>query len=663
MANKALVIGINHYEYLHPLQFAQQDAQSICDWLRQEANCTPDEVFLFCDDSPPIRGKSTRPTRNNLMRVLDQMFAKPQLGDGDNFWFFFSGHGKIYEDRDYLMLADSYPENISESAIAINYVTERLRRCGADNIILLLDACRNQGEKAGEGIGRQTEDKVREKGMISIFSCSPGEFFYEIEALQQGSFTYALKEGLRQSATVKRLDEHLLERVAQLNRQYQKGQQTPRTVVEPLSKANLILVPQNATPEDITNLKMEAYRAQAKHDFIQARRLWRRVLTATAGLDEEAIEALEIIARQQTGYFISSPVSIPVPTPDTEETGAEVSITSPTATPYQQEQPKEPEKPPSSSASKSPLIIPTQLFDFETATVSVNLVKVKVSKKGWFGREKIDEEIQNEIEIKRSRGQARGFVEDLGNGVLLEMVLIPAGNFDMGSPSNEEGRSERESPQHQVNVPSFFMGKYPVTQAQYERMMGTNPSNFKGSNRPVEQVSWFDAVEFCQKLSQQTGREYRLPSEAEWEYACRAGTTTPFYFGETITTELANYRGTDWEYGGTVYPGNYGQGIKGIYRQKTTPVGQFPPNAFGLYDMHGNVWEWCEDDWHGNYEGAPTDGRAWVDSNDNRSQECVLRGGSWYYNPRNCRSAYRVDYEPDRRYINLGFRVVAVART
>jgi formylglycine-generating enzyme required for sulfatase activity len=236
----------------------------------------------------------------------------------------------------------------------------------------------------------------------------------------------------------------------------------------------------------------------------------------------------------------------------------------------------------------------------------------------------------------------------------------------MGSPESEEKRRKYESPQHPVNVKPFFLGKYPVTQAQWQavaklskvnRELDPDPSGFKGADRPVEQVSWHDAVEFCARLSKQTGREYRLPSEAEWEYACRAGTTTPFHFGETITTDLANYRGTDFEYKGTVYRGFYGSGSKGEFRQQTTPVGSFGvANAFGLYDMHGNVWEWCADHWHDNYEGAPSDGSAWLSDNDNHSR--LLRGGSWSSRPVLCRSACRSNYSPDNWVILNGFRVV-----
>ena len=239
---------------------------------------------------------------------------------------------------------------------------------------------------------------------------------------------------------------------------------------------------------------------------------------------------------------------------------------------------------------------------------------------------------------------------------LPEMVRIPGGSFVMGSPKDEEGHRKSESPLHKVTVPPFFMGRYPVTQAQWkavavlkpvERELKVDPFYFNGDNHPVENVSWYDAVEFCARLSAHTGRPYRLPTEAEWEYACRAGTTTPFHFGETITTGVANYDGRHV----------YGEGLKGKYREKTTPVDHFDvANAFGLSDMHGNVWEWCQDHWHDDYLDAPTDGSAWM--TDNEEAHRVLRGGSWFNYPRTCRSANRNNDLPDDRYVHNGFRVV-----
>jgi len=296
-----------------------------------------------------------------------------------------------------------------------------------------------------------------------------------------------------------------------------------------------------------------------------------------------------------------------------------------------------------------------QPFEFELATI-------ELKKSGLFGR-------NTELIINSRRQEAYGFAEDLGNEIVLEMIQISGGSFTMGAPKNGKESRDNERPEHQVTVQAFFMGKYAVTQAQWKavaelpqvnRELDPDPSRFKGTNRPVEEVSWYDAVEFCLRLSQYTGRSYSLPSEAEWEYACRAGTTTPFHFGETITSELANYNASQ----------AYGASPKRIYREETTVVGSFEvANAFGLYDMHGNVWEWCLDDWHNNYEGAPADGSAWFDDNknDNLSQKLgasVLRGGSWIYDPGFCRSACRY-YGNSRgsHFDDIGFRVVcAVGR-
>lgn len=257
-------------------------------------------------------------------------------------------------------------------------------------------------------------------------------------------------------------------------------------------------------------------------------------------------------------------------------------------------------------------------------------------------------------EIKRQQDRAQYYREQINNSVSLEMVAIPDGTFMMGSKEYEGDPGER--PQHLVTIKSFFMSKYPITQAQWKAVaalpivkkpLNPNPSKFRGMSRPVENVSWNETQEFCMRLVQKTGRKYRLPSESEWEYACRAGTTTPFHFGETITTDLANCSGTD----------TYAFEPKGKQRKETTPVGSFEvANTFGLFDMHGLVWEWCADPWHKNYDGAPSDNSVWELGGDEHRR--VLRGGSWSFSPVLCRSASRSWDESNGGLRTCGFRVV-----
>ena len=368
--NWAISIGINQYDNLQPLNFAKRDAEAMAAWFREEAKF--DQVFLFTADSPPIPANTpipTQPIYGRVRRFLQAQFEQPLLKPEDNLWFFFAGHGMRHADKDYLMLADSDPGAIEQTAISVEYITERLRRSRADNVVLLLDACREESSRSGLGIGEE-----KHQGVITFYSCAAKEKSWEIAELQHGSFTHTLLAGLRlhgeaNCATVERLDRYLNSYVPQLNSRYQKPRQNP--------------------------------------------------------------------------YL-----------------------------------------------------------------------------------------------------------------------------------------------------------------------------------------------------------------KAEWEYACRAGTTTPFHFGETITTDLANYNGTY----------TYASEAKGKYLERTTDVGSFPPNAFGLYDMHGNVWEWCQDDWHDNYIDAPKDGSVWTSQSGNNK---LLRGGSWDGNPRNCRSACRGYLNLVYYYGNIGFRVVCsgAART
>jgi formylglycine-generating enzyme required for sulfatase activity len=256
-----------------------------------------------------------------------------------------------------------------------------------------------------------------------------------------------------------------------------------------------------------------------------------------------------------------------------------------------------------------------------------------------------------------------------GEGKGPELVLLPTGRFQMGSPEHERkvamaaGSQQswlaRELPQHWVGIEKpVAMGRYPVTVGEWRAFVqatGWHPGGdvdwdapgFAQTDRhPVVGVNWFDAIRYVRWLSETTGKSYRLPSEAEWEYACRAGTKTAFSFGDTITTDQANYDGNF----------TYNGGARGVYRRGTTPVGAFPANPWGLYDMHGNVWEWVQDVIHDNYEGAPLDGSAWEEGGDQARR--VLRGGSWLYNPRYLRSALRNGFSAALSNDIVGFRVV-----
>jgi len=234
------------------------------------------------------------------------------------------------------------------------------------------------------------------------------------------------------------------------------------------------------------------------------------------------------------------------------------------------------------------------------------------------------------------------------SGLGMAFVRLPAGTFTMGSPDTETGSYDRERPQHEVTLSQdFYIMTTEVTQAQWVEVMGSNPSYFDscGGDCPVEQVSWNDIQDFIMALNALDDRTYRLPTEAEWEYAARAGTTTAFYNGD-ITQEYydpidPNLDAIGWYYG------NSGS--------TTHLVAQKLPNAWGLFDVSGNVYEWVEDDYHSSYDGAPIDGSAWVDSP--RASNRVVRGGGWYVSARYCRSAYRYGYDPTYRSGSIGFRL------
>ena len=299
--NWAICIGIDRYDNLQPLQFAKRDAEVLRDFFEKEVAF--DKVYFFADDAPPIAtdfGEPIRstPTGGTLRRFLRIRFEQKFLKPSDNLWFFFAGHGRRERERDYLMPSDADPGNVEETAIPVSLVTERLRRCGAENVILLLDACRNEGARDGEGVGSETQP-----GVVAISSCRPNERSYEIDELKHGAFTYTLLEGLRlegetNCATVERLDEYLRIRVPELCQHYKKPRQTPYTQAEPIEKRHLILLPKRASLTDIAPLRVDALQAETEGDLETAEQLWWRVI-AVAPADAQAHEAVKRIALKQ----------------------------------------------------------------------------------------------------------------------------------------------------------------------------------------------------------------------------------------------------------------------------------------------------------------------------------------------------------------------------
>ena len=622
MTSEAIVIGVNHYEFLQPLKYAQQDALALKEFLETEAKF--DRVYYFAEDAPMVNGMSMRPTRNNIRRVMRGTFAEPFMGDGDNFWFFFSGHGMRSGERDFLMPIDGDPDDVSESGISTAQVSEWLRGCGADNVVMVLDACRSGGMKDGKGIGDQTKKGCRQTGVISLFSCSPNQYSYELEAYQQGAFTKVLLEGLGVQggcATVARLDEYLKRRVPEVVRSAlgDRYNQMPYSIAEPMNKANLILMPQHSRPEDLTMLKNDAFRAANANDLRLAYQCWLRVNIASRGLDMEAIGEIVRLSPQVAGFKTQTKTSTPAKSQPTSEVPlgkGDLGGSKPTEKPIE-------------DMDMGFAEIFEKFFSESENTASLksgdrnlNLFKFETCQLSSEG-----------VVFQQQTKTAPYFRQDLGNGVGIDMVAILGGKF------------------RNIQIPEFFMSKTLITQAQWETVsklpkfkieLKSNPSRVKGSKHlvepkhPVERVNWWMAEEFCKRLSIVTKQNYVLPAEAQWEYACRSGTETKYYFGETLSSEVANYSNSI---------------------QETTEVEKYPANAWGLYDMHGNLWEWCADHCSPDFETALKDSNPIVSSNE--SAKRVMRGGSWINGPQRCASGFRYCGSPEVFNFSggVGFRV------
>ena len=349
--NWAITIGINQYYNLRPLRYARRDAEAVRDFCLSEAEF--ETVYCFAEDAPAIKADfgpplRSAPTFGNLERFLHVRFEEPFLGVGDNLWFFFAGHGKRHQGRDYLMPIDGDPGNVERTAIPIRDISDRLRRSGADNVILMIDACRSEDDRdGGAGIGIE-----KQRGVVTLFSCSPSELAYEIGELQHGAFTYSLLAGLRiqgegNCATVERLYQHLRYHVPALNRRYGKREQTPYAIAEPATKLHLILLPRQATLTDVMTLKNDAWEAESEGNVELAEHLWTRVLFVSPG-DRQAIESIKRLARRPPAPPMPESVSV-APPPAAGRSAPATSPVRPASTPSPQ-----PAAPPQRSSQRTP---------------------------------------------------------------------------------------------------------------------------------------------------------------------------------------------------------------------------------------------------------------------------------------------------------------------
>ncbi len=658
MAKVALLVGVSDYEQgLNPLLSAARDVEAMKQVLQH-----PDIGGFAEADVTVLINRS----RQEIEEAIYYLFVNRQKDD--LLLFYFSGHG-VKDDLGNLYLATPTTRKeqeknklIKPTAVAARVLHENMNESRSKRQVVILDCCFSgafaKGMTAKDDGTLDIQAQLGGKGRAILTSSAATQYSYEQENCDLSIYTRYLVEGMRTGAgdldedgriSVDELHEYASTRVQEAS-----PSMTPQ--LYPVEEGYKIFLAK--APVGDPKLKYRkgvggiAHEDEGEIAFIN--RCYLDELRNSLGLQAEEADIVEAEVlepyRQRKEKLeryeqvLAEAMQQQYPLRTKEREGLKrlqqiLSLRNEDVEPIEMRLASH--KSGARAQVASPPIEPTPLsfpvFNFDVVIVNAE------------GRE-----------IDRHEGQAQYFIEDLGNEITLEMVAIPGGSFRMGSPETEADRLECEGPQHLVTVKPFFMGKYPITQAQWQavvalppvkRSLDLNPSRFKGANHPVETVSFDRAIEFCARLSNYTGREYRLPSEAEWEYACRAGTTTAFHFGEAITSDLANYDGSY----------TYSSGFKGKYLEKTTPVGSFQvANAFGLYDMHGNVWEWCADSWHSDYEGAPTDGSVWQDNNNN--QKRLLRGGSWYFKPSSCRSAYRINYLPAFERYGNGFRVVCTSR-
>ncbi|MBD2329703.1 SUMF1/EgtB/PvdO family nonheme iron enzyme [Alkalinema sp. FACHB-956] len=656
MGKYALLIGVSEYpEGLGNLPAAANDVQAVQAVLSDRERGEFDDVQVLVN-----------PGLEEMQSAIEMLFADRSAED--LLLLYFSGHGLTDGMGKFFFATPTTRKQngvlMRSSAIAAGLVHEFMQDCPSERQVVILDCCHSGAFGAGlmarDGGDIDFQLQLGGKGRVVLTASAAIDYSFERSGEELAIYTRYLVEGLRTGAADRDGDgwvsvDELHEYVKDQLRKAAPNMSPQRYLVQDGEKIRLakagVVDPQRQYRKEVERYSQDG-------EIRPAGRWILRLKQQALGLEDAAAREVEaevlqpyVEHRQKVQEYedcLREEVALQFPLgerawqelrdlqkilnlseADVVAVQGRVLPEMPTNPEIVIEVVREAQQ--EVKVESSSLLIP---FTFTTA-------KLIVEKNG-------------KIKINQSQGSGQQFIETLADGTTLELVQVPGGSFQMGSDEYDS-----EKPIHGVKVPAFLMGKYPITQAQWKaiaqlpkvnRDLDLDPADFKGHDRPVEKVSWWSAIEACDRLSQATQRTYRLPTEAEWEYACRAGTTTPFYFGETISTDLANYDGNH----------TYGKGQKGQYREQTTPVGTFPANGWGLCDLHGNVWEWCLDHWHDNYKGAPQDGSAWLDRNAEENAYRILRGGSWFSLPIYCRSSYR-RWDPAGDFSNyVGFRVVLV---
>jgi formylglycine-generating enzyme required for sulfatase activity len=641
MAKIAYLFGVSEYEsWLDPLPAAVKDVDAMEIVLRDSQIGEFDQVEAFRNlDSGGIRDR------------MEALFTNRQAED--LVVLYFSGHGMTDPmGRFYFMAKDTEANQQSRfgkaKAIDAQFVHDLMENCNSQRVVVILDCCHSGAFIRRDGDGIDFEKQLGGKGRIVLTASAATKYSFEQEGEELAIYTRYLVKGLRTGAADRDGDG------------YVSVNELHDYVVEQLQTAASGMSPQRYVVKgDGEKIRL------AKAIVSDPEREYRKFVKRYCGTGDISLVGRRVLGRKRTelaGFGLTIERAEAIELEELE--------------PYQQRRKNQDEY--REMLQDILQLDPTQqarefdqLIDLE-ALLKLSIGDLEGIRLEVLGSKTLPEDMpgrttvvavagplnppilgdfETDLARKSPRiwglggGSAENLSEDLSAGVTIEMIAIPGGSFLMGAAKDEEGASPDEFPQHKVTIAPFLMGKFTVTQAQWKAVaklkkincdLKPDPSEFKGNDRPVEQVSWDEAIEFCDRLSAKTGKRYGLPSEAQWEYACRAGTTTPFYFGETLSTDVANHS---------------------VSKGETTMVGTYSPNSFGLYDMHGNVWEWCADPWHESYINAPIDGSIWETEPSNDSYR-LLRGGSWCDFPSGCRSSDRYRNVRNDRIHFVSFRLL-----